>query len=268
MFNFKGKDNVEDTANKIVIGKVKFTGYGEFSFKVDTTVTYKDANIVTATTLVDNVVDVFAIGGATGYELIVNENDVVTDMVGKIEGAEIIVPTRKLTINVDFPNAVEKNDALYQMMTVTVTGDDIETLTYNLGNEMTADGKYVIEIVDELTLNNAYTVEVSGEGYRTARYTVTMTEEKELNFWNNVKDVAIEVEEGKSSSAKNVTFLAGDIVKDSNINIYDLSAVVSYFGTIDLKNNGEAEKYIRYDLNRDGKIDSKDVAYVLVSWGK
>ena len=95
-----------------------------------------------------------------------------------------------------------------------------------------------------------------------------MTDAKELNFWNNVKDVAIEVEEGKSSSAKNVTFLAGDIVKDSNINIYDLSAVVSYFGTIDLKNNGEAEKYIKYDLNRDGKIDSKDVAYVLVSWGK
>ena len=29
----------------------------------------------------------------------------------------------------------------------------------------------------------------------------------------------------------------------------------------------EAEKYIKYDLNRDGVIDSKDVAYVLVSWG-
>ena len=27
-----------------------------------------------------------------------------------------------------------------------------------------------------------------------------------------------------------------------------------------------ANKYAKYDLNRDGIIDSKDVAYVLVSW--
>ena len=68
------------------------------------------------------------------------------------------------------------------------------------------------------------------------------------------------------SKAKNVTFLAGEIVKDNNINIYDLSAVVSYFGT---NNTVDASsQYAKYDLNRDGKIDSKDVAYVLVSWGK
>ena len=37
-----------------------------------------------------------------------------------------------------------------------------------------------------------------------------MTDNKVLNFWNNVKDNLTEVEEGKDSSAKNVTFLAGD----------------------------------------------------------
>ena len=50
--------------------------------------------------------------------------------------------------------------------------------------------------------------------------------------------------------------------------MYDLSAVVSYFGDIDLNVAGTANTYAKYDLNRDGKIDSKDVAYVLVSWGK
>ena len=92
-------------------------------------------------------------------------------------------------------------------------------------------------------------------------------ESKVLNFWNNVKDNAVEVEEDKETSKKNVTFLAGDIVKDAIINIYDLSAVVSYFGEIDLDENNN-KTYAKYDLNRDGKIDSKDVAYVLVSWGK
>ena len=70
------------------------------------------------------------------------------------------------------------------------------------------------------------------------------------------------VELGKDSSIAKVTFLAGDIVKDNNINIYDLSAVVSYFGSVSTTENG----YAKYDLNRDGVIDSKDVAYVLVSW--
>ncbi|MBQ7096667.1 MAG: hypothetical protein IJN96_01170, partial [Clostridia bacterium] len=61
-------------------------------------------------------------------------------------------------------------------------------------------------------------------------------------------------------------FLAGDIVKDNNINIYDLSAVVSYFNTKTTTSAYDANA--KYDLNRDGVIDSKDVAYVLVSWGE
>ena len=73
------------------------------------------------------------------------------------------------------------------------------------------------------------------------------------------------IETGKDSSAVQTTFLAGDIVKDNQINLYDLSAVVSYFGEIDLQNTNPT--YAKYDLNRDGKIDSKDVAMVLVSWG-
>ena len=128
---------------------------------------------------------------------------------------------------------------------------------------MGTDGSYVIENSD-LVLNNAYTVTVSGAGYRTARYTVTMTTDKTLRFWNNVMDENQVVELGKDSSIAKVTFLAGDIVKDNKINIYDLSAVVSYFGTT--TDRAAKDDYVKYDLNRDGVIDSKDVAYVLVSW--
>ena len=86
-----------------------------------------------------------------------------------------------------------------------------------------------------------------------------------MNFWNNVKDALTFVEENVGTGSR-TNFLAGDIVKDGQINIYDLSAVVSYFGTDNLVENHT--EYAKYDLNRDGVIDSKDVAYVLVSWGK
>ena len=120
-------------------------------------------------------------------------------------------------------------------------------------------------LTQELTQNITYTVTIEGEGYRTVRYSVNMNTDKVLNFWNNVKDEAAVIEVGKDSSAVKTTFLAGDIVKDGIINLYDLSAVVSYFGTV---NDVTAESaYAKYDLNRDGKIDSKDVAMVLVSWG-
>jgi len=55
-----------------------------------------------------------------------------------------------------------------------------------------------------------------------------------------------------------VTFLAGDIVKDNSINIYDLSAVVSYFGTIDLKTtNATMAKHVqnlKKLIKRSGRV--------------
>ena len=185
---------------------------------------------------------------------------------------EIKAATKKLTVNVTFPNNIVNQKTLYQDMTVAIKGGEVDE-TYKLGSDASnvvawdeTNNAYTLTISDKLVANTAYTVTVSGAGYRTARYTVTMTADKTLNFWNNVKDTPAVVEEGSSTGAKSVTFLAGDIVKDGKINIYDLSAVVSYFGTINDVNAESA--YAKYDLNRDGKIDSKDVAYVLVSWGK
>ena len=271
MFNFDGVTAPDETGENITIGYVTISGYGEYNFSVAADNKNEGIeNIVNATEVQDSIVDTFVIDGATDKgTLIINttiEND--NDMVGMIDGVKIAVPTRTLKLTIDFPNAVEDNAIAYQDMKVEITGniDGVnKTVTYDLGKGAYAmeNGSYVVEDAN-LVLNNAYTVTVSGAGYRTARYTVTMTEDKALRFWNNVMDEAQFVEIGKDNSAVKVTFLAGDIVKDNKINIYDLSAVVSYFGT---ETDTEAyDAYAKYDLNRDGVIDSKDVAYVLVSW--
>ncbi len=283
-FHFDTKANVgNDTAKTITIAQVKFTGYGEFSFAIEN----NNTNAVHTTTTDDNIVDTYLPEGK--IESDGTEAEGVLNLGTGIPATYIYVPTRDLTINLSFPNTVENKAVAYQQMKVTISGGDLENaIVIDLGNDaempviatsvkpnaevyVTDDSVYQIVLANALTYNIAYNVEVSGAGYRTARYTVTMQSEdidgKVLNFWNNVKDNAVEVEEDKASSAKNVTFLAGDIVKDSMINIYDLSAVVSYFGEINLDTTQGRENYAKYDLNRDGKIDSKDVAYVLVSWG-
>ena len=184
-------------------------------------------------------------------------------------------------MNITFPNKVEYNAAAYQDMKLTVTGGLVNK-TIALGDaavdETTDDlvaNPAVVTLTDNffengysvslnLPYNTTYTVAVEGAGYRTSRYSVTLSEDKVLNFWNNVKDSAIEVEEGSGVTVQH-NFLAGDIIDDNSINIYDLSAVISYFAT---ENDKSAKSdYAKYDLNRDGVIDSKDVAYVLVSWG-
>ena len=255
------------SGDEITIGKITFTGYGAIDFRVDEAFVSEHAvNIVNTAKAANNIVDHYDIAGGT---LTVNTNQSETEK-GTITD-ELKPVTKDLTIKISFPNNINDNASAYQDMTVTVKGGEVDK-TYALGTgsanvawDETAN-VYTVTVADTLVVNTAYTVTVSGAGYRTARYTVTMTENKTLNFWNNVKDTPAVVEVGKDTSAKSVTFLAGDIVKDGKINIYDLSAVVSYFGTINDVNAESA--YAKYDLNRDGKIDSKDVAYVLVSWGK
>ena len=115
-----------------------------------------------------------------------------------------------------------------------------------------------------LNKGERYTVEVKGAGYRTFRQSVTMDDNKTMTIWNNAKDTEGAVVDDVKAET---TFLAGDILMDNEINLYDLSAVVSYFGQTGLNAAGTASAYAQYDLNRDGKIDSRDVAMVLVSWG-
>ena len=85
-----------------------------------------------------------------------------------------------------------------------------------------------------------------------------------MNLWNNVMTAPTEVVVGTGETTQ-TNFLAGDIIRDNIINIYDLSAVVAYFGTNNLVS--EHKDYAKYDLNRDGKIDMMDISIVLTSWG-
>ena len=268
VFYYDGKDGFgdtdrPDTAQNITIGTVTFDGFGKFTFKAT-------AGKATATTTADNLVTEFVVGGATGKGTLVIENDE-----NKLVDKEIAVPTHTLTINVLMNHPVTAQTADYQDMTVAISGGDLagKVLTYKLGDAdtviddttetvaMAANGSY--EIAKKLTENRLYTVTVTGAGYRTARYTVTMNADKTLSVWNNVmSNEVIVVDDTKATT----NFLAGDIVKDNSINIYDLSAVVAYFGT-EMATN-EYNKYAKYDLNRDGKIDIMDISIVLTSWGK
>ncbi|MGN0180358.1 MAG: InlB B-repeat-containing protein, partial [Monoglobaceae bacterium] len=263
-FNLDGIHNSGVISSAVKIGQVKFDGYGEGKFSVATA----DTNIVNTAeygSVDDNIVAHYTAGGSHTLAL----NDDVTNTNGTIDPLSMKPERKALTVNIAFPNKIDNNAAAYQAMTVTVSGGDLTTpLTYALGNNTENvsfnNNTYTLTVENTLTKNTSYTVTVSGAGYRTARYTVNMATDKTLNFWNNVMDTEQVVEVDKQDSAVKTNFLAGDIVKDNNINIYDLSAVVSYFGT---SNDVTAESaYARYDLNRDGKIDSKDVAYVLVSW--
>jgi len=189
---------------------------------------------------------------------------------------DIVPPMNDLTVEIAFNNSIVNTEKTYQDMTLTVSGGDLkENLVYAIGKDVPgvvfdeATCTYTVAIKDTLTEDIAYNVEVTGAGYRTARYTVNMRTDKKVLFWNNVKDSEKFMEESAegNKAPATVNYLAGDIVKDNIINIYDLSAVVSYFGEEGL-NKDVNPGYAKYDLNRDGKIDSKDVAYVLVSWGK
>ena len=264
VFYFDGKDaiNNADSGSEITIGTVTFDGFGVFTFEAT-------EGKATATTTSDNLVTEFVTTGETGKgALKIGEDE------NKISG-EIKVPVQKLTINVLMNHPVNANAAAYQDMSVEISGGDLagKVLTYKLGNAdadvdettktvaQSANGSYEIE--KELTQNRLYSVTVKGAGYRTARYSVTMTEDKTLNVWNNVMTDEITVVDD-TKATKN--FLAGDIVRDGIINIYDLSAVVAYFGkTMD---TSAYDKYAKYDLNRDGKIDMMDISIVLASWGK
>ena len=189
---------------------------------------------------------------------------------------EIKEKTAQLTVDIRFNNPIDSdNEALYNSFSVTVEGANGMKKTYWIGESdasETGDTVYVpytsegAAFTVELPYGYTYTVTASGKGYRTFRKSVSMNEDtKTLYIWNNAYTNAETVIDDQTAET---TFLAGDILMDNTINLYDLSAVVSYFGKADLKADVNYEDYLAYDLNRDGKIDSRDVAMVLVSWGK
>ena len=280
VFNFNGEDAADATGVKLLIGTVTFGGYGGFNFKVDKNFNNK---IKTAQTT-DNIVEEYVPTPDAA-----NEKQGTFDIVSSaITGAEVVEAKRDVKVVIDFNNDITaENDADYNDMTVTLTGSNGEEWIGYVGSAPTNDDPddkvlYFENTAEkaEMTFNNVtagyrYTVVVKGEGYRTARYSTNVDASDDalvLTFWNNAKadennnPVLAYIEDGEARSLKDVTFLAGDIAQDNIIDKYDLAAVVSYFGFDNLKTTNP--NYVKYDLNRDGKIDADDISYVLVSWGK
>ena len=239
--------NADLSGMKIELGTLTIGGYGAGTLKAQAgpAVGYYTTGIAQRSEDDNNLLDVTETVGCDALDLTVAKD------------------AANLTINLLFNHNLKAgNTAADNDITVTVLDMDGEVAeTFAIG-----DGNYTeagAELTAVINKDEKYTVVVEGAGYRTFRQDVLMDADKTMVIWNNYKDNAEEVVDGQTFNA---TFLAGDIVMDYTINKYDLSAAVSYFGQV--KGEGNSKYNVKYDLNRDGVIDSYDVAMVLVSWGK
>ncbi len=248
----------------LVIGQVKFHGQGDINFGIS------EGKVVTT-----------EYGTNLGKYYTKDADDTTDDTLSvvAISGNEIKEVTRKVAVNVAYNLGIDgtywKDAAENAANQITVTVKD------GFGNVKTKD----INIADNkgiATFDNVklgrLTVTLEAPGFRRYVYNTTLeagADENDalvLNFWNNVKrneelngvvvEPLAEIETGKGFMAHN--FVVGDIVMDYTVDEYDLAAVTSYYGMYKLT---DADKYIKYDLNRDGKIDIIDVHYVLHTLG-
>ncbi len=258
LFNLKNGENIVGNENKIVIGKVVFDGYSDSAVDFKVNEIYDNKVIATKG---QNLTDTFNVENG---KLTVNDEE------KGIIDAIFAEPKCEVTINVAMNEPVVDNKVAYQDMKVVVSGADLaEPIVFNLGTDGNVQNDNNYKVTATLKQDKKYVITVTGAGYRKAQYTLK-TKGKEtatVNFWNNVQLASneLEMETGIADSKVNANFIAGDIVKDNKLNIYDLSAVVAYFGdsTTDTTNAWDKAKY---DLNRDGKIDATDVSIVLDAW--
>lgn len=229
------KDETYSKNNSFVLGTITVTGWG------------KAGTIEVSDIIMNKHTDSLVNGGTDTTEIDVVNSTATADF-------DIAVPGRSLDVEVYLAHGVKNQEAPYQAMKVTVTKGGVVVDEAVLGKNVAAfdEATNTYKVSFDLDLNTPYVVTVSGGGYRTASKNVSMTAPKTVKFWNNVLN-------GETN------FLAGDIVGDNIIDIYDLSAVVSYF---DQRPNNVLEEsvYSKYDLNRDGIINSKDVAIVTNGW--
>lgn len=130
------------------------------------------------------------------------------------------------------------------------------------------ENSYVLKL-QNLPKFDQYTVFISGDGYRDAKVQFALNENTTVNFWNNANDSALNyVVKEISGTEKTITknFLAGDVIMNGGIDLYDLSAVSSYFGKGNLQVGDDA--YVQYDLNRDHNINILDITMLLAGWAE
>lgn len=198
-------------------------------------------------------------------------------------------PSANLKVNVNLGKHYTKVDNVkaYQNMKLRVYSARLGFIDFDLGTDAVAYNEKNGTLQTEgtvssndatktytLTLNNLpgfdkYTVFVSGDGYRDAKVQLDLNEDTTVNFWNNANDSEIaqvtKITSGIVKTAKK-NFLAGDIIMNGVIDLYDLSAVSSYYGKSNLT-SGDKD-YIQYDLNRDGKVNLDDISILLAGWAE
>lgn len=227
----------------LVIGQVKFYGQGDINFTVS------EGTVVTT-----------EYGTNLGQYYTLDANTLTVDAITNGAVEEV---TRDVVVNVAYNHALDGTYWNDNQITV--------TLKDGFGNIYGPfDVSDKIETIPNVKLGRL-TVTLEAPGFRRYVYNTTLTEGDSalvLNFWNDIKRDTVqsplaEIEAGVSGKT-NKNFVVGDIVMDYTVDEYDLAAVTSYYGMYELT---DADKYIKYDLNRDGNIDIIDVHYVLHTLG-
>lgn len=202
---------------------------------------------------------------------------------------DIPEPSKNLKVIVDLSKHYAKVDNVkaYQNMKLRVYSARLGFIDFDLGTDSvaysekngtlettgavaydTAKKTYTLTL-EKLPAFDKYTVFVSGDGYRDAKVQFDLNENTTVNFWNNANDSAIaEISKETSGIVKTAkkNFLAGDIIMNGVIDIYDLSAVSSYYGKSNL--TAGDKDFIQYDLNRDGKVNLDDISILLAGWAE
>ena len=214
-----------------------------------------------------------------------DDNDSVKGTVMQSDGTFTIKEKKfDIDFNIDFnlhlqadPAGTYKNKADYLNIVVELKNEitgDIYTLMVGEGTDGNVTYLPVTynsessKATGSITLpaNATYSYKIKGLGFRTFRGSVYLDEDKTINLWNNaLTSDSVNVVADDDSTAKKVTFLVGDIYEDGIVDIYDLSAVTSYFGSTNI--DAANENVFACDLDRDGQISVQDIAWVQMSYG-
>ena len=200
---------------------------------------------------------------------------------------DIPEPSANLTVNVNLGRHYTKvdNAKAYQNMKLRVYSARLGFIDFDLGTDsvaydekngtlqtkgaVTYDDKSYTLTLTNLPAFDKYTVFVSGDGYRDAKAQFDLNENTTVDFWSNANDsdiAQVTKEIGGIVSTAKKNFLAGDIIMNGVIDLYDLSAVSSYYGKSNL--TAGDKDYIQYDLNRDGRVDLDDISILLAGWAE
>ena len=247
------------TATEIELGTIKFTSQGTPALAVT-------AGTVVATRYNTNLPKYYS----TDAEL--NGEGLTLDISATLNGKPVPDTTRDVAVKIEYNLGLVGG---------VWADDEIEvTLVDKFGDEVTAtkvsNGLFTFEDV----ATGRIEVKLSAPGFRTYTYDAILYETEEennplvLNFWNNVKtgkdeDPLKKIDDSNAIEKEMAhNFVVGDIVMDFIVDRYDLAAVTSYYGMYNITERTNAsEKYLKYDLNRDGNIDIIDVHYVLHTFG-